>query len=59
MLLLQEQVKMAKQKCPACNGEKTDGYHKDPEEACSVCNGKGEIEISESTPKKTSKKKSK
>jgi len=46
---------MVKQKCPVCNGEKTDGYHKDPEEACSLCSGKGIIEV-ESTPKKTKKK---
>jgi len=55
MLSLLEQVKMVKQKCPVCNGKKTDGYHKDPEEACSVCSGKGVIEV-ESTPKKIKKK---
>ena len=46
---------MATEKCPVCNGELGDGYHKDPEEICSACNGTGEI--SQSTSQKPKKKK--
>jgi len=55
MQLLPEQVKMAKIKCPDCDGKGNDGYHK--EEGCILCHGTGEIESTEKS--KDSKKKSK
>ncbi len=45
---------MASEKCSVCNGEPGDGYHKDPEEVCSACNGTGES--SKSTSSKAKKK---
>lgn len=46
------QHKMAKNKCPDCDGKGTDGYHK--EEGCITCHGTGEIEVVETA--KSSKK---
>ncbi|MEK0335819.1 MAG: hypothetical protein QQN41_00080 [Nitrosopumilus sp.] len=43
---------MDKEKCSVCGGKPGDGYHKDPEEICSACNGTGEAKTSSKKPTK-------